>query len=99
MDPFFLDIKEKQETLVLEVGDMLIDNVSLNYGVLVSRERKITVEDDDIYVWKIFWTSSNTYSDITLKIEESSNNQITFLEEVGLKISIIIDYFELIKKE
>lgn len=99
MDPFYLDLKDKQENIVLNVGDMLIDNVSLSYGILLSRERRITIEDDDIYIWKIYWSTPNHNSDIVVNQEENNNSHVSYLEEVGLKISIIIDYFELIIKE
>jgi len=97
MEPFQLDIRSKQDTIILSQGDLLLDNVTDSIGVLIERIRRISIEDDDIYVWRVFWSSKDVISDFILPNDKHSG-QMTYLEEEGLKISIIIDYYELIKR-
>ena len=97
MEPFQLDIRSKQDTIILSKGDLLLDNVTDSIGILIERIRRISIEDDDIYVWRVFWSSKEVVSDFILPNDKHSG-QMTYLEEEGLKISIIIDYYELIKR-
>ena len=47
MGIFDLDIEFEQANIHLSVGDLLVDNVSGRVGVLIKRERRISIEDDD----------------------------------------------------
>ena len=98
MGIFDLDIDFERANLLLSVGDLLIDNVSGRVGVLVKRERKISIEDDDIYVWMVYW-SKETVGDLIVYGTDLQESNLAALEEEGLKISIIIDYYELIKRK
>jgi hypothetical protein len=98
MGIFDLDIDFERANLHLSVGDLLVDNVSGRVGVLVKRERRISIEDDDIYVWMVFW-SKETAGDLIVYGVEMQESNLAALEEEGLKISIIIDYYELIKRK
>ena len=98
MGIFDLDIDFERANLHLSVGDLLVDNVSGRVGVLVKRERRISIEDDDIYVWMVFW-SKETAGDLIVHGVEMQESNLAALEEEGLKISIIIDYYELVKRK
>ena len=98
MGIFDLDIDFERANLHLSVGDLLVDNVSGRVGVLVKRERRISMEEDDIYVWMVFW-SKETAGDLIVYGVEMQESNLAALEEEGLKISIIIDYYELIKRK
>tara|TARA_R100000234_G_scaffold115412_2_gene91378 strand:- start:505 stop:801 length:297 start_codon:yes stop_codon:yes gene_type:complete len=98
MGIFDLDIDFERANLHLSVGDLLVDNVSGRVGVLVKRERRISIEEDDIYVWMVFW-SKETAGDLIVHGVEMQESNLAALEEEGLKISIIIDYYELIKRK
>ena len=98
MGIFDLDIDFERANLHLSVGDLLIDNVSGRVGVLVKRERRISIEEDDIYVWMVFW-SKETAGDLIVHGVEMQESNLAALEEEGLKISIIIDYYELVKRK
>lgn len=98
MGIFDLDIDFERANLHLSVGDLLVDNVSGRVGVLVKRERRISIEDDDIYVWMVFW-SKETAGDLIVYGTDMQESNLAALEEEGLKISIIIDYYELIKRK
>ena len=98
MGIFDLDIDFERDSLHLSVGDLLVDNVSGRVGVLVKRERRISIEDDDIYVWLVYW-SKETVGDILVYGVDMQESNLAALEEEGLKISIIIDYYELIRRK
>ena len=98
MGIFDLDIDSERDNIVLSVGDLLVDNVSGRIGVLIKRERRISIEDDDIYVWLVYW-SKETVGDILVYGMDVEKSNLAALEEEGLKISIIIDYYELIKRK
>jgi len=98
MGIFDLDIDFERANLHLSVGDLLVDNVSGRVGVLVKRERRISIEEDDIYVWMVFW-SKETAGDLIVHGVEMQESNLAALEEEGLKISIIIDYYELVKRK
>ena len=98
MGIFDLDIDFERANLHLSVGDLLIDNVSGRVGVLVKRERRISIEEDDIYVWMVFW-SKETVGDLIVYGTDMQESNLAALEEEGLKISIIIDYYELVKRK
>lgn len=68
-------------------GDIVIDIVNKQVGVLVSVERRITIEDDDIYFWYVKWTSNDL--DVTV-----APNPI-WMEETSLKLSIIVGFYDL----
>ena len=98
MGIFDLDIDFECANLHLSAGDLLIDNVSGRVGVLVKRERRISIEDDDIYVWHVYWTKE-TVGDLIVYGVDMQESNLAALEEEGLKISIIIDYYELIRRK
>ncbi len=98
MGLFDLDIEFERDNICLSVGDLLIDNVSSRIGVLVKRDRRISIEDDDIYVWMVYW-SKETVGDLIVYGADLQESNLAVLEEEGLKISIIIDYYELIKRK
>jgi hypothetical protein len=98
MGLFDLDIDFERDNICLSVGDLLVDNVSSRIGVLVKRDRRISIEDDDIYVWMVYW-SKETVGDLIVYGADLQESNLAVLEEEGLKISIIIDYYELIKRK
>jgi len=71
----------------LNSGDIIIDIVNKQVGVLVSVERRITMEDDDLYFWYVNWTSNDL--DVTV-----APNPI-WMEETSLKLSIIVGFYDL----
>jgi hypothetical protein len=75
-------IEEEVGAITLSVGDMIIDNASSDVGVLIERVHRIDMALDDMYFWKIRWTSLADGED-----ERYLNN---FLEEDYLKMSIFL---------
>jgi len=79
------ELRDQASHVILHVGDMIYDVRTKSRGFLTKRERKIDIIEDDIYVWSIFWFSQLEYE----------FNNIEFMEEEGLKMSIIIGTIEL----
>ena len=80
------ELRDEASHVILHVGDMIYDIRTKSRGFLRQRERKIDIIEDDIYVWSIFWFSQD---------EESEYNNLEFMEEEGLKLSIVIGTIEL----
>jgi hypothetical protein len=80
------DLLRAASHVILHVGDMIYDIRTKSRGFLRKRERRIDIIEDDIYVWWITWFSEN---------ENTEYNNIDFIEEEGLKMSIIIGLIEI----
>lgn len=79
------ELRDQASHVILHVGDMIYDIRTKSKGFLSKRERKIDIIEDDIYVWSIVWFS---------QLEQEFNN-LDFIEEEGLKMSITIGTIEL----
>lgn len=82
-----LNWREQADKVILNVGDIVIDIVNKQVGVLVARERRISIEEDDLYFWHVNWTSNDM--DLTV-----APNRI-WMEENSLKLSIIVGFYDL----
>ena len=80
------ELRDQASHVILHVGDMIYDVRTKSRGFLKLRERKIDIIEDDIYVWSIFWFSQD---------DNNLYNNLEFMEEEGLKLSIVIGTIEL----
>ncbi len=80
------ELRDEASHVILRVGDMIYDVRTKSRGFLKLRERKIDIIEDDIYVWSIFWFSQD---------DNNIYNNLEFMEEEGLKLSIVIGTIEL----
>ena len=85
----FKDWRDQAKHIILSPGDMVIDIISHQYGLLISRERRITFADDDVYFWQIKWSSNMADFDAT------NVPSPIYIEEEGLKLSILIGFYDL----
>ena len=81
------ELRDEASHVILHVGDMIYDVRTKSRGFLRKRERKIDILEDDIYVWTIFFWFSQDGDNIY--------NNLEFMEEEGLKLSIVIGTIEL----
>ena len=79
------ELRDQASHVTLHVGDMIYDVRTKSKGFLRKRERKIDIVEDDIFIWTIVWFSH---------LEQEFNN-LDFIEEEGLKMSITIGTIEL----
>ena len=77
----------KADCVILSIGDMIVDIATGQIGVLLSREDRVTFEDDDLYFWHVNWNND-------IKDASSAPNPI-WMEEQGLKVSIYVGFYDL----
>jgi hypothetical protein len=79
------ELRDEASGIVLQVGDMIFDMRTKSRGFLTKRERRIFLEDE-VYIWNIYWFYQN---------KDIQFNNVDFMEEEGLKLSILIGTMEL----
>jgi hypothetical protein len=85
MDPNELHIAI--DSVILSIGDIVIDNVTGYLGILLFRHHRIDMLEDDVYVWEVKWISRmESHKD---KANVFSIPEITIWEEEGMKLSIL----------
>ena len=84
----YKDLHTMVKCVILNIGDIIIDNVGGHVGILIRRARHIDMIRDDVYVWEVKWIN-NVVKDIY-----PDNPATTLMEEYGLKISIIVGSYE-----
>tara|TARA_R110000824_G_scaffold59477_2_gene159676 strand:+ start:1263 stop:1547 length:285 start_codon:yes stop_codon:yes gene_type:complete len=75
-------IEDEIGTIDLSVGDVIIDNASGDVGLLMERIHRIDMALDDMYFWRIKWTST------AIEINDGYLNNL--LEEDYLKMSVFL---------
>ena len=80
------DLRSVASHVILHVGDMIYDVRTKSRGFLRKRERRTDIIEDDIYIWWITWFS---------KDESTEYNNVEFIEEEGLKMSVTIGLIEI----
>ena len=86
------DLQERLNSVILSVGDIIIDTFSGYTGMLVKRERRIDMMDDDMYFWEIKWMTNVARDD--LKPNQARIRLGDILEEEGIKLSIVVGAME-----
>lgn len=79
-------LNEELERVILCIGDIIIDQLGDQAGILINRTRHIDMVEDDVYMWEVKWLT--TADDPT---EVPSPN---YLEEESLKFSIVIGMYD-----
>ena len=86
------DLQERLNSVILSVGDIIIDTFSGYTGMLVKRNHRIDMMDDDMYFWEIKWMTNVARDD--LKPNQSRIRLSDILEEEGIKLSIVVGAME-----
>jgi hypothetical protein len=77
----------KSDSVILSIGDIIVDVATGQIGVLLTREHRITFEDDDLYFWYVNWSHD-------IKDPRVAPNPL-WMEEQGLKMSIYVGFYDL----
>ena len=77
----------KSDSVILSIGDMIVDIATGQIGVLLCCEHRITLEEDDLYFWYVNWNTN-------IKDIHSAPNPL-WMEEQGLKASIYVGFYDL----
>tara|TARA_R110000796_G_scaffold38391_2_gene96634 strand:+ start:48 stop:323 length:276 start_codon:yes stop_codon:yes gene_type:complete len=83
------DWREQAKHIILSPGDMIIDIISNQYGVLVEKEQKVSLIHNDLYFWKLNWATNPE------EVDFLNAPSPTWVEEQGLKLSILIGFYDL----
>ena len=71
-------LQNELDVIELSRGDVIIEMATSNVGVLLKKDRRIDIYEDDIYFWKIKWNNPNDIVDCPT---------CDFFEEEHLKLS------------
>tara|TARA_B100000287_G_scaffold374351_1_gene374120 strand:+ start:122 stop:391 length:270 start_codon:yes stop_codon:yes gene_type:complete len=77
----------KSDSVILSIGDIIVDVATGQIGVLLTREHRVTFEDDDLYFWYVNWSHD-------IKDPRVAPNPL-WMEEQGLKMSIYVGFYDL----
>jgi hypothetical protein len=86
------DLQTRLDSVILSVGDIIIDTFSGYTGMLVKREHRIDMMEDDMYFWEIKWMTNVARAD--LKPNQARIRLSDILEEEGIKLSIVVGAME-----
>jgi len=86
------DLQERLNSVILSVGDIIIDTFSGYSGMLVKRNHRIDMMDDDMYFWEIKWMTNVVREDLNPSHTRIRLGDI--LEEEGIKLSIVVGAME-----
>ena len=79
------DLQDELNSVILNVGDLIVDESTGYVGLLVRRERKVDIIYDDLFFWHIKWVKNvNRYT------PESEYHMSEIIEEEGMKLSIVV---------
>jgi len=82
------NLQKYTESIVLSVGDIIIDTMGRHTGILVHKRRHIDMIEDDIYIWEIKWNDN-------IVVENPFDSPMSsILEEESLKLSIVVGLYE-----
>ena len=84
----YKDLRETIECVILNVGDIVVDNLGGHIGILINRCHHIDMIEDDVYVWEVKWINN------IVKEQYEENPMGTLLEEEGLKLSIAVGTYD-----
>ena len=79
-------LRRKAKYVKLSVGDIVVDLMTGNVGILIRKHRRIDMVVDDVYMWEIVW---NNDSHEPYDIPNSR-----YMEDTGLKISIVAGMYD-----
>jgi hypothetical protein len=80
------DLQTRLDSVILSVGDIIIDTFSGYSGMLVRRNHRIDMLDDDLYFWEVKWMMN-----VERKNFDPSRIPLShILEEEGIKLSIVV---------
>ena len=79
-------LKKESRRVILSIGDIIIDRMTNQVGILIERTRPIDMIMDDVYMWEVKWLTS-----VASVVEVPHAN---FLEEETLKLWIVLGTYD-----
>ena len=78
------DLKSRLNSVILNVGDIVVDCVNNDIGILVRRARQFDILLDELYIWEVRWINKAN-EDLPM---------VGAIEEESLKLSIAVGTYE-----
>ena len=78
------DLKNRLNSVILNVGDIVVDCVNNDIGILVRRVRQFDILLDELYIWEVRWINKAN-EDLPM---------VGAIEEESLKLSIAVGTYE-----
>ena len=78
------DLQKTLKRVILNVGDIVVDCINQDIGILTRRVRKFDYLLEELYIWEVRWIN---------KIKEDIPN-VGSIEEESLKLSIAVGTYE-----
>ena len=79
-------LNKELQRVILSIGDVIIDRMMNQAGILIDRTRRIDMVMDDVYMWEVKWLTS-----IASIVEVPHAN---YLEEETLKLWIVLGTYD-----
>ena len=77
-------MKSRLESVILNIGDIVVDCVNDDIGILVRRSRQFDILLDELYMWEVRWINKSK-KDVPM---------VGAIEEESLKLSIAVGTYE-----
>ena len=78
------NLKSRLESVILNIGDVVVDCVNNDIGILVRRRRQFDMMLEELYLWEVRWIN---------KAKENVPMD-GIIEEESLKLSIAVGTYE-----
>ena len=78
------DLKKTLERVILNVGDIVVDCINQDIGILTRRVRKFDFLLEELYIWEVRWINK-AKEDLPMS---------GAIEEESLKLSIAVGTYE-----
>ena len=78
------DLQLRLKSVILSIGDIVVDCVNNDIGILVRRVRKFDILLDELYIWEVRWINK----------EKEDLPMSGAIEEESLKLSIAVGTYE-----
>ena len=77
-------LKSRINSVILSVGDIVVDCINNDIGILARRKRQFDIMLDELYIWEVRW------------INKANENvpMVGAIEEDSLKLSIAVGTYE-----
>ena len=78
------NLQERLRSVILSIGDIVVDCVNNDIGILVRRVRQFDIMLDELYIWEVRWINKAN-QDVPM---------VGAIEEESLKLSIAVGTYE-----
>tara|TARA_Y200000002_G_scaffold306002_1_gene261841 strand:- start:845 stop:1123 length:279 start_codon:yes stop_codon:yes gene_type:complete len=78
------NLQTRLKSVILSIGDIVVDCVNNDIGILVRRKRQFDIMLDELYIWEVRWINK-AKEDVPMS---------GAIEEESLKLSIAVGTYE-----